>query len=313
MLTSVAMRYCAFSLGAILTLYPSLTLATSALWLSQWHASDNKVLTMDEQTRDLILDGIQDITFTLEQTTSKRALVRLQESRNVCVSDRIYNKERAQYSLASTQPQVVVPGLKLYVLDAFIKKHNIAPVDLAQLTLSDLLMRYPHFRLGTVAGRSYGKVIDDELAKDAHKLRLWQRSGSDMGEGVIDMLGSKRIDALLEYPPVFEKVREKNAIDTAIHAVSLKEIPEYGVGYVLCSKSDEGEKAIKAISRQLRKVTKQRAYLDVHLSAMPASFKQEMLRYYNEVYGTDFTLNPNESSTANNHQSAQSATQSAVK
>lgn len=106
------------------------------------------------------------------------------------------------------------------------------------------------------------------------------------------MLGSKRIDALLEYPPVFEKVREKNAIDTAIHAVSLKDIPEYGVGYVLCSKSDEGEKAIKAISRQLREVTKQRAYLDVHLSAMPASFKQEMLRYYNEVYGTDFTLTP---------------------
>lgn len=145
-------------------------------------------------------------------------------------------------------------------------------------------------RLGTVADRSYGKVIDNVLLQENLASRLWKRSSSDMGEGIIDMLASERIDAVFEYPPLFEKVRQQKALSLGVQAISIQGIPKFGVGFVLCSRSPEGERAIAAVSKSLAELTKQRAYLDIHLSAMPEDYREEMLTYYNQIYGTDFTL-----------------------
>ena len=145
-------------------------------------------------------------------------------------------------------------------------------------------------RLGTVADRSYGKVIDNVLTQENLASRLWKRSSSDMGEGIIDMLASERIDAVFEYPPLFEKVRQQKSLSVGVQAISIQGIPKFGVGFVLCSRSPEGERAIAAVSKSLTELTKQRAYLDIHLSAMPQDYREEMLTYYNQIYGTDFTL-----------------------
>lgn len=278
------------SLLALLCLYSTLSLAEDIVWLSEWHVSENKTLTIDEQTRDLIINEMTGFSVTLQQTPSSRALMRLRDENNVCVSDRVFNNERAEYSLVSDLPQVVVPGLKFYLLDTFINKHNISPKQLSELSLPEILTRYPNMRLGTVADRSYGKVIDNVLIQDNLASRLWKRSSSDMGEGIIEMLASERIDAVFEYPPLFEKVRQQKALSVGVQAISIQGIPKFGVGFVLCSRSPEGERAIAAVSKSLAELTKQRAYLDIHLSAMPQDYREEMLTYYNQIYGTDFTL-----------------------
>ena len=274
----------------LLCFYPTLSFCEDIVWLSEWHATDNKALTMDEQTRDLIIRDMNAFTVLPQQTTSSRALLRVRDEDNVCVGDRVYNNERAEYSVASALPQVVVPGLKFYLLDSFVNKHNISPKALSQLSLPEILARYPSMRLGKVADRSYGNAIDNVLMREDLSSRLWKRNSTDMGEGVIDMLASERIDAVFEYPPLFEKVRQQKAMSVEVHAISIKGVPKFGVGFVLCSRSPEGERAITAISDRLAEVSKQRAYLDIHLNAMPEAYREEMLNYYNQVYGTDFSL-----------------------
>ena len=51
----------------LLCLYSTLSLAEDIVWLSEWHVSDSKALTIDEQTRDLIINEMTGFSVTLQQ------------------------------------------------------------------------------------------------------------------------------------------------------------------------------------------------------------------------------------------------------
>ncbi|WP_143452251.1 transporter substrate-binding domain-containing protein [Lacimicrobium alkaliphilum] len=279
-------------LRLVLTLIFAASSASAApmIWLAESSPGFEKTIKMDEQTRDLILSGLDNINFQIEPTNPKRGLNRLQHESNICVGDKIYNAERQRYSLASAIPQVVVPGLRLYLREELAVKNGLNTDKSSELSLSQLLKNLPDLQLGVMQGRSYGEILDQLLAAPALQRRIWRRSGTDMGAGLVAMLLNGRIDAIFEYPNVFKQYSQHVATESPITYLRLKETPAFISGYVLCSRSEAGKQAIDAISKSIEQLSRNREYLDIHLQWFDEDMHSELTRYYNRIYGTAFDL-----------------------
>lgn len=260
------------------------------LWLAESSPGFEKSIRMDEQLRDLIISRVDSIEFQVEPTNPQRGLKRLQQEPNICVGDKIYNAERQHYSLASNLPQVVVPGLRLYLRKEPATQNGLHTDTSSELSLRQLLTDAPEIELGTMQGRSYGSELDQILAAPRWQRRIWQRSGTDMGSGLVAMLMTGRVDGIFEYPNVFRLYSRQFTEKPAIAHVRLKETPAFITGYVLCSRSEAGKQAIDAISKSIEQLSRSREYLDIHLQWFDADMHQEIINYYNQIYGTAFSL-----------------------
>lgn len=260
------------------------------IWLAESSPGFEKSIRMDEQTRDLILEGLDGVEFQVEPTNPQRGLKRLQQEPNICVGDKIYNVERQRYSLASALPQVVVPGLRLYLREELAIQIGLNTETSPEFSLSQLLQKAPEIQLGTMQGRSYGNELDQILEASRWQPRIWQRSGTDMGSGLVAMLMTGRVDGIFEYPNVFKLYSQQFTEKPAIAHIRLKETPAFITGYILCSRSEAGKQAIDAISKSIEHLSRSREYLDIHLQWFDADMHKELADYYNQVYGTEFSL-----------------------
>ncbi|ALS97375.1 hypothetical protein [Lacimicrobium alkaliphilum] len=260
------------------------------IWLAESSPGFEKSIRMDEQLRDLILEGLDGVAFQVEPTNPQRGLKRLQQEPNICVGDKIYNAERQHYSLASALPQAVVPGLRLYLREELAIQIGLNTETSSELSLNQLLQKAPEIQLGTMQGRSYGNELDQILEAPRWQPRIWQRSGTDMGSGLVAMLMTGRVDGIFEYPNVFKLYSQQFTEKPAIAHIRLEETPAFIAGYVLCSRSEAGKQAIDAISKSIAQLSRRREYLDIHLQWFDADMHKELIHYYNQVYGTEFSL-----------------------
>ncbi|WP_088330512.1 hypothetical protein [Lacimicrobium sp. SS2-24] len=270
-----------------------ITLPVSAapmVWLAEYDPNFEKAISMDEQTQQMILSGLEEVPFEVEKTHPKRGLKRLQTDANVCVGDKIYSPERQRFSLASALPQVVVPGLRLYLREDIAKKLSLHDDTTALPDFNQLMQQLPQLRIGIMQGRSYGNELDQALKNPRWQSNIWQRSGSDMGSGVVSMLMTGRVDGIFEFPNVFKHYSQPFSEAPAITPVRIRETPEYISGYVLCSRSEQGQQAIEAISARIRALSRERDYLDTHLQWFDEDIHQQLVGYYNQVYGTAFSV-----------------------
>lgn len=260
------------------------------IWLAESSPEFNKTINMDEQTRDLILAGLDNVEFKVEHTNPQRGLKRLQQEPNICVGDKIYNPERQRFSLSSELPQVVVPGLRLYLRKDAMPDTGIDNLNNTQLSFSQIMQHAPQLQLGVMRERSYGIELDKVLDMPKWRARIWRRSGTDMGAGLVAMLMNGRVGGIFEYPNVFKHYSQKFTDHPPVVSLTIQETSDYFVGYVLCSRSEAGRQAIDAISTRIQTLSHQREYLDVHLQWFDASIHKDIIGYYNEVYDTTFSL-----------------------
>jgi uncharacterized protein (TIGR02285 family) len=260
------------------------------IWLAESSPGFQKSIKMDEQTRALILSELDTVEFKVEPTNPQRGLKRLQQEPNICVGDKIYNAERQNYSHASSLPQAVVPGLRLYLRKELATENGLNTGTSSELSLNELLQNTPELQLGIMQGRSYGNKLDQILEAPQWQPRIWQRSGTDMGSGLVAMLMTGRVDGIFEYPNVFKLYSQQFTEKPVVTPVRLKETPDFIAGYVLCSRSEAGKQAIDAISKSIEQLSRSRKYLDSHLQWFDADMHKELTHYYNQVYGTAFSL-----------------------
>ncbi|MEW9797379.1 hypothetical protein [Alteromonas sp. CYL-A6] len=269
------------------TLAAAQTDASTMIWLSEGNPEADKAITLDEALRDLIISGIDDIHFEIQKTNAQRAMLQLKTSPNVCVSDKIYSPARQAFSLASDLPQVVVPGLRLYLSQAQSDDVRRFLADQSAPSLHDIMSRFTTLNIALVKGRSYGSELDTLFSRSEWQDRIWRRSSADMGSGVVSMMVNGRVDATVEYPVVVSHYLEKQGMSSPFLSLSVKETPDYVTGYVLCSRSAEGQRAIQRISARIAALSKTTAYLQPHLHWFDSTLHQDITRYYNTVYGTD--------------------------
>lgn len=284
--------WCSFILLYGLSL-PAAAQASSApelLWLTE-HAPNLalQVLDINETTYRLLEPQLQGIKISRQQATTAQAAKLLQHRPNVCVGNKLPLPERRSWGIISLQPQVIFPGLRLYVLQSSGLRSWLAQqASNKPLSLQRLLSANQRFKLGFNTDRSYGDKLDPLLKQAAHQRNLFSRSGPDNAGGLLQMFSLGRIDLLIEYPNVVEHYLAQLPKPPTVQSFALQESPALLPGHIICSDTPQGRLLLTSLDQALSKVSQQRAYLDAHLQWFAPALHAELTALYNQTYGTNF-------------------------
>jgi len=261
------------------------------LWLTD-HAPDQhlKMLNINDSTFQLLAAQLQGVAISQQQATTPRAAKLLQTTAHACIGNKLALPERRQWGVISQQPQVIFPGLRLYVMQSSHLAPWLSTLSNQQpLSLQQLLNTNHRFTLGFASGRSYGEKLDRLLQqRDPRHHRIIPRVGPDNTGGVVQMFSRGRVDLLIEYPNVVQHYLKQLPEPIAVQSFALAESPSTLPGHIICSDTAEGRALLSQLEKAIRVVSKQRAYLDAHLRWFSADLHPELTQLYNTAYGTNF-------------------------
>lgn len=134
------------------------------------------------------------------------------------------------------------------------QEQELAPfIDNGQFDLQAFIAA-DRYTIGTVVGRSYGPVIDAELATLSADKRV-VHYGVEASRSLLRMQQHVRITALLGYGPELRYNGELEQLELEqLSFYPIKGAPPYLMSYVSCSKTPEGLLAIKRINKAVREL-----------------------------------------------------------
>lgn len=284
--------WCSFILlsGLSLSAAAQTSSAPELIWLTE-HAPNQtlQVLDINETTFRLLESQLTGFKISRQQASAAQAAKLLQHRPNVCVGNKLPLPERRNWGIISLQPQVIFPGLRLYVLQASgLRSWLVQQASNKPLSLQRVLSAHQRFKLGFSTGRSYGDKLDLLLQQAANQRNLFSRSGPDNAGGLLQMFSLGRIDLLIEYPNVVEHYLAQLPQPPAVQSFALQESPALLPGHIICSDTPQGRLLLTNIDQTISNVSRQRAYLDAHLQWFAPDLHAELTTLYNQTYGTNF-------------------------
>ena len=201
------------------------------------------------------------------------------------------NDERESFAYFSDVPQLIFPGLRLYMLKAtaetagitlqqYENRHSFADISTSRL---------PRSRIGVVGGRNYGESLQQVFDQLASRNRIYTRTANDMSAAaMLDMLVNGRVELIVEYPNVVQHYSAALNHKVELVSVEISEATEYTGGYIMCSKTEQGKKLAQAYSNAIRLASKDKRYLQAHLRWFDVSSHHQVTALYNQVYNTAF-------------------------
>lgn len=251
-----------------------------------------KQLDLDASTLQIIIPLLEsEYSFKTMVANPKRGFELLKDRENACMGNKIRTQEREQYAYITEIPQIVFPGLRLYInksSNKYNKINSLANND-GVISLADIFETVADVKLGIADGRSYGSQIDKLLNDPTNAHLIWKRNASLAGKGVVKMLENDRFDLSIEFSNVFQVYSSENQ-DT-MQSYPIQEASQYVLGNIICSKSPQGQALINAFNKAIAKASKTKDYLEAHLKWFDKGTKADAIKYYNEVYNTSFTDN----------------------
>ncbi|WP_031569348.1 hypothetical protein [Rheinheimera texasensis] len=264
--------------------------APELIWLTE-HAPNQalQVLDINETTFRLLESQLPGVKISRQQATTAQAAKLLQHRPNVCVGNKLASPDRRSWGMISHQPQVIFPGLRLYVLQSSGLRSWLAQLSSGKpLSLQRVLSAHQRFKLGFNTDRSYGNQLDSLLKQAANQRNLFSRSGPDNAGGLLQMFSLGRIDLLIEYPNVVEHYLAQLPKPPAVQSFALQESPALLPGHIICSDTPQGRLLLTSLDQTISKVSQQQAYLDAHLHWFAPALHAELTALYNQTYGTNF-------------------------
>jgi len=194
----------------------------------------------------------------------------LQRSDNVCLYNKVITNKRKSYALFSKFPITVFPDNQL-----ILNKMNVLPevVSLKEVVIDAKL------HIGYVEGRSYSETIDRQIEK--YKSQMVAISGDYGTARLRDILSQNKIDGIIEYSQAL-KVNFKD--DVSLTQFSVHQIlPSSGYinGYIACSNSPTGKKAIEVFNKAIMKNNIQKFIIAEHLNIFPAAEEDLLVKQLN--------------------------------
>ena len=234
----------------------------------------------------LIASHLKDIRIKAVAVNNTRAFEILQQEPNACAGNKLLTKDRLKQFQPTSVPHTLYLGLHLYV--------HADDKQLASLTANKPVSMYQVLQLaangsvGLVGGRSYGDDLDKILQEPRWSAKLWTRQASDMAPGVLQMLFSHRVAAVIEYPSVLNRYQQNAQIESNLLEFALTEAQQPGLGYILCNPSERGRLLAEQLSDAIKQASQQQSYFQIMSRWLPDHQKGRLLEYYNQQYGTQF-------------------------
>ena len=143
------------------------------------------------------------------------------------------------------------------------------------------------FRLGLSKDRSYGKILDREIARYANRPNLIRFSGQELGENYLKMLMLDRLDGLLGLPDEAVFRAEQMGIRDKIATLMIKENQENYEGWlcaIACPQTPWGIGVIDKINQVLVQIRPSAPYRQ----AYERWLDKKSLKQYQTIYDNVF-------------------------
>ena len=167
----------------------------------------------------------------------------------VCYVGALQTPEREKQAYFT--PFAMLPPLQLVVRKDSLDKFPLNADG--EVKLPELLAS-PGLTGLLIDTRSYGKSLDDEIARRARRDAVNYVQAGDLGKTVPLMLGARRGDYLIEYDFVINYHRQQNA--AALSGLVMLPIAGFSkpvVSNIVCARSPWGQQAIRRIDAILTK------------------------------------------------------------
>ncbi|WP_416304854.1 hypothetical protein [Neptunicella sp. SCSIO 80796] len=266
-------------------------LAEQVLWLkslSGVDAKQQKSIHINESSIQLIRQFMPKMNFTEVLVNNRRAYSILASEPNACTGNKLKTSSRMEQYYFSDLPQSLSAGLRLFVIkDSELDRQltRLYPGN-QQVSVEQILQHDSLKVLGVVGGRSYGNKLDSVLTDKAIQTKLWSRTSSDMFIGLLKMLLRNRLQAIVEYPSVVNRYDKTLFENIELVSYPIKEAPEMGLGYIMCSKTQTGLALIAEFNRALELACQTPEYYQLHWDWNGQLSEGEFRHLYTKVYPT---------------------------
>lgn len=206
----------------------------------------------------------------------QRIWAEIEGGHNLCFSTAFLTPEREKFAYFT--PSIVLRGIGVVV------RHD-SPIarELAgsSTSLKSLLETHKEFRGVLEQKRSYGPVVDDILKQSpAAPPRIPVSKPSELLHNVA--LG--RIDYTLEYPIVVEYRQRTSHFAQAMDVILIKELPDLTTGYVACTGSAWGRRAINDISNAIHDAAHVPAFRNAYSEWLPRAMVNRIAPLFDRFY-----------------------------
>ena len=209
---------------------------------------------------DYLTQQLSDYRLKQEFAGLERSLQMMPHMAEVCVRNLVKNPTREvlfDYSL----PATVYLGMKMYLsprVSGLLPDEAPDTIDLVDFAIKQ------NFVVGIDHERSYGAVIDAELAK-LPKNNKYIKAGIESENRMARMLFSNRIDLWLEYQTVMDIFQQEYLKESELKSFYVRGAPPYVYSHIACKKTSQSPVFIERINSLLRDLYTQDDYYQFHI------------------------------------------------
>ncbi|MDN3220223.1 TIGR02285 family protein [Pseudomonas nunensis] len=215
-----------------------------------------------DQLMPLLIAGMPQYEHSLMRVNRARGMQMLQEESFTCDPSLIWTKEREKWIAFST------PAFLAVTNGLVVRQTNRAALEPflvdGEVDLPALLGSGSN-KVGVIAERSYGPYLDNLLQK-APTGALTAHYGNDALGSLLQMQRLGRLQMVLGYwPEIRYRASVEHIADNELAFYPVKGTGKYLPGYIGCSATAQGRKAISEINQLLRTLPHERlahAYAD---------------------------------------------------
>lgn len=256
----------------------------------EWQDYVNNVpKTTSQETATIIMRGLAEQGYQLNfvKATGDRAEKLLHNEVSACISSRIKNSRREEFSIFSL-PHEIYLGQQIYqVAQASPINGKVLNSRGEVISLALLFHYYPTRILAIPSGVSYGIKIDKQIAElDSNNVVI--RAGASRIASLMNMLIKSRIDYIISYP---QDINIINTDNVSLDSYTIADSPLYFLGHVACSKTTTGQTIIRHIDNILRQAYLSNEFYYAHkkwlLSGDLPKLRQHYLKIFNYLPDTN--------------------------
>lgn len=197
----------------------------------------------------LLIERMPEYDHVLMRVNRARSSQMLKEHPLSCDPTSLWTAERAK-SIAFSIPVFVLPSSGLIVRKTDMQRFT-ALIDEGRIDLQRLL-HTPGFKVGVVAQRSYGVVVDQALRQSPPEA-LNLHYGNEAVGSLLQMERLGRLQALIGFwLEIRYQAQQQDMNLDELAFVPVKGNAQYQYAHIGCSDTPQGRRAIQIINREMR-------------------------------------------------------------
>lgn len=203
--------------------------------------------------KDIEQHKLSELTFSRLEENRKTQWRLIELQPDICLYNKIKHKSRLENAIFTDTPLTAFPSNRLITYKTKHIKGNVSLYEMVQLY---------GLKVGVIESRSYGNKLDEQIKNLKSKLVVI--SGEDSSQRLRKMFLQKKIDAIIEYESVFSYENRNITALTDFNFHTIDNTDNFVFGYIACSKSEQGRKAISNFNKILNNQTFEKKIINLH-------------------------------------------------